>query len=77
MILVFGPNLHEVTNENKTVSFKEFNPIIETNKMFAKLSKCNILPPVLNKLIWRSVLHCQSVRYVMLELANNGSEAKE
>lgn len=63
--------------ENKTVSFKELNPIIETSKMFTKLSKCNILPPVLNKLIWRSVLHCRSGRHVMLELANSAHEAKE
>lgn len=77
VILVFGPNQHEVTYENKTVSFKELNPIIETSKMFTKLSKCNILPPVLNKLIWRSVLHCRSGRHVMLELANSAREAKE
>lgn len=77
VILVFGPNQHEVTYENKTVSFKELNPIIETSKMFTKLSKCNIVPPVLNKLIWRSVLHFRSGRHVMLELANSAREAKE
>lgn len=77
VILVFGPNQHEVTYENKTASFKELNPIIETSKMFTKLSKCNILPPVLNKLIWRSVLHCRNVRQVILELANSAHEAKE
>lgn len=56
VMLAFGPDLHEVPYENKTVPFKDCKPVVGTSKMFTNLRKYNILPPVFSKLLCRSVL---------------------
>lgn len=64
-------------NEHKAFPFKGSDPITGERKMLMKLSKCNILPAVWNKLICRSVLQCWGVWHVMLELASGAGKERE